>query len=164
MSRLFARICVAGGVLTAVLVVLAPRATFLVVGVSLSLLALFATGAALWALRDHVLYARAHRPAQAPLPVDEVSHAFDRLRRQVELGTSSPTDLQLFVQPTLVQVTSRLLLRHGIEVAADPVPTLRLLGPDLSTMVGASDVDEPEVREQDPRARLASALSTLESL
>jgi hypothetical protein len=92
-----------------------------------------------------VLVGRA-RSSFSPLPRGAVAssgfqraaHAgtgFERTLRQVELGLGRGDDFEQFLRPELAAISSRLLLRQGVVMEAQPARAAELLGQPLWGLV-----------------------------
>jgi hypothetical protein len=91
-----------------------------------------------------VLVGRA-RSAFPPLPARQRSNAvqrgqqrapgFGRTLRQVELGLGRGDDFERFLRPELASISSRLLLRQGVVLEAQPGRAADLLGERLWRLV-----------------------------
>ena len=70
---------------------------------------------------------RSRRAASAP--------GFERTVRQVELGLGRGDDFEQFLRPELAAISSRLLLRQGVVMEAQPARAAELLGQPLWGLV-----------------------------
>jgi hypothetical protein len=98
--------------------------------------------ALLGVLTAMVLVDRA-RSSFSPLPRDAGSSSrfqraahvgtpgFERTLRQVELGLGRGDDFEQFLRPELAAISSRLLLRQGVVMEAQPARAAELLGQPL---------------------------------
>ncbi len=96
---------------------------------------------------------RSPRPRPRPERVTSTpNRELSRLRRQVELGTTSGEDFERFLRPVLVDVAMDLLRFRGVELGEEPLRARRMLGEETWRILGVS---EPE---GDPRAPSPAAL------